>query len=150
RGPLISVLMPTFNVRNYVEKAIKSILDQSVTDFELIVQDDGSSDTTLAVVERLAASDGRIVVAPPFETNRGLVAARNALLAMAKGRFIAWMDADDAAMPDRFAKQVAYLESNPEVGALGTAIEYADEDMIAYRTERYSADPIRQAVEPEL
>lgn len=148
--PLVSVLMPTFNVHAYVERAIQSILEQTVGDFELIVQDDGSSDATLAVVERLAARDHRIVVAPPFATNRGVIAARNALLARAKGRFIAWMDADDASMPSRFARQLAFLDANPQVGAVGTAIEYADEELIGYRTESYSADPKRQAVDPEL
>jgi GT2 family glycosyltransferase len=60
------------------------------------------------------------------------------------------MDADDAAKPDRFAKQVTYLHAHPEVGALGTAIEYANENLIAYRTERYSTDPVRQAIDPEI
>jgi glycosyltransferase involved in cell wall biosynthesis len=148
--PLVSALMPTFNAGSYVEEAIQSILDQTVTDFELIVQDDGSTDTTLAVVEKLAARDRRIVVAETFGMNRGVIAARNALLAKARGRFIAWMDADDAAKPDRFARQLAYLEAHPGIGALGTAIEYADENLVAYRTERYSTDPVRQAIDPEI
>lgn len=149
-GPFVSVLMPTFNVQDYVEDAIQSVLCQTMRDFELIVQDDGSSDDTVAVVERLAALDARIILAPPFDRNRGVIAARNSLLERARGRYIAWMDSDDSVPPQRLATQLAYLEAHPDVGALGTSIEYADENMVPLRTERFSADPQQHAVDPQI
>lgn len=142
--------MPTFNVESYVAAAIGSILKQTHKNLELIVQDDGSSDGTVAVLRRLAEEDSRIVVLEPFEKNRGVIAARNALLERVRGEYVAWMDSDDGCRPDRLAIQLAFLEANPEIGAVGTAIEYADESLIPYRREKYSKDPKRQAVDPEI
>lgn len=146
KSPRISVLMPTFNVAPFVEAAIRSVLSQSYSDIELVIQDDGSDDGTTVILRRLAAIDDRIVMMTPFPKNRGLIAARNSLLLNARGEFIAWMDADDTCAPQRLALQIAFLEGNPKVGAVGTAIEYADENMVAFRVERFTPDPRHQAV----
>jgi len=85
----VSVLMPTFNVAPYVGTAVNSILEQTYRNHELLIQDDGSRDGTLDVVQTLAQSDNRVRVLAPFPANRGVVAARNALLEAAQGDFVA-------------------------------------------------------------
>ena len=147
--PEVSVLMPTFNVQKYVEEAIKSVLAQSRRNFELLVQDDGSMDGTVAVVRRLAAADKRLIL-PPFPENRGVIAARNSLLSVARGKYIAWMDSDDSCHPERLDIQIRFLEANPDFGAVGTGIALADEELRPFRRETYSRDPARQAVDPEI
>ena len=107
--PLISVLMPAFNVEQYVGPAIESILKQSFTNFELIVLDDGSSDGTAKMIDRY--SDPRLTKIFLTE-NKGLVNARNTLVGMARGEYIAFLDSDDLADPDRLQLQLNYLQNN--------------------------------------
>jgi glycosyltransferase involved in cell wall biosynthesis len=107
--PLISVLMPAFNVDQYVGQAIDSVLKQSFTNFELIVLDDGSSDGTAKVIDRY--SDTRLTKIFLTE-NKGLVNARNTLVGMARGDYIAFLDSDDLADPNRLELQLKYLQSN--------------------------------------
>lgn len=147
---LISVLMPAFNAAAHVAELIASILGQTHDTLELLVQDDGSSDATLAIVRAIAARDQRIRVLPPFASNRGLIEARNALLAAARGSFVAWQDADDISAPDRLARQLAFLEANQGLAGVGTGIVYVSEDGKALREETFSADPVRQATDPHL
>jgi glycosyltransferase involved in cell wall biosynthesis len=147
---LVSVLMPTFNVAAYVGEAIKSILEQTWRDLELLVQDDGSTDGTLAVTREMAQSDARVRVLEPFAVNRGVVAARNALVQSAKGEFIAWMDSDDISKPDRIERQIKFLNAKPEFGAVGTAIQRIDRNGVPLRVETFSGDPQRQAQHPFL
>lgn len=108
-NPLISVLMPAFNVEEYVGPAIESILNQTYANFELIVLDDGSSDGTVGIID--AYSDTRLkkVFLPE---NKGLVSARNVLVGMAQGEYIAFLDSDDLADPRRLELQLQYLRSN--------------------------------------
>ncbi|MCJ2183837.1 glycosyltransferase [Novosphingobium sp. 1949] len=115
--PRISVLMTAYNVEPYVGAAIESILAQSVPDFELLVLDDRSSDATGAVIARHAASDSRMRIVPTRE--KGRVPGLNTLLAEARAPWIAIMDSDDIALPDRFEKQLAFLDAHPECGVLG-------------------------------
>lgn len=120
----ISVLMPVYNAERYLRKAVESILAQTYRDFELISVDDGSSDRSKEILESYAARDSRVrVISRP---NTGIVGALNDGLAAAKGEFIARMDADDIALPGRFAAQIAYLREHPETVALGTAVEIID------------------------
>lgn len=105
--PLVSVVMPAYNAAAYLAEAIQSVLRQSLADLELIVIDDGSTDGTADLMASLA--DDRLVVIR-HETNQGVVAARNTAIDRARGRYIALLDADDIAAPDRLAKQVAMLE----------------------------------------
>ena len=117
RLPKVSVFIPAYNVEKYIAEAIQSILDQTFTDFELIVINDGSTDKTSEIVKSF--NDPRIVFIENKE-NQKLVRVRNQGLEMARGEYLALMDADDISMPQRLAKQVAFLDANPEVGILGT------------------------------
>jgi glycosyltransferase involved in cell wall biosynthesis len=113
--PAISVLMPAYNAAATIGVAIRSILNQSFGDFELLVCDDGSSDDTIRVAEGIADSRMRII---RHGTNRGVAATRNTLLREARGAYIAWLDADDIALPGRLERQHAYLEAHTEVDLL--------------------------------
>lgn len=106
--PLLSVLMPVFNAEAYVGQAVESILGQSFQDFEFIIIDDGSTDNSLSILKRYAAQDARINLVS--RENRGLVATLNEGIALARGEWIARMDADDVAIPGRFRLQLAALE----------------------------------------
>jgi glycosyltransferase involved in cell wall biosynthesis len=123
-SPLISVLMPVHNAERFVAEAVESILAQTFSDFELLIVDDGSTDGSRAILERLAALDGRIRLVS--RTNRGLVATLNELLGMARGDLVARMDADDVALPGRFALQVAFLGGHPEVVCVGGQVQETD------------------------
>lgn len=106
--PLVSVSMPAFNAEHYIAEAIESMLAQSYKNFELIVCDDGSSDNTRDIINRY--DDPRIVKIFS-KVNRGLIATRNEIASVAKGKYLALLDADDLAFPDRLALQVSYLEA---------------------------------------
>lgn len=111
--------MPVYNGACYLSEAIDSILGQSVADFELIIIDDGSDDSTPDILADYARRDHRIkVISRP---RRGLVASLNELLGHARGEFIARMDADDIALPERFALQLEFLAGNPDVVCVGGA-----------------------------
>lgn len=109
----ISVIIPTFNMGWCIESAIQSVLDQQMSDTEIIVVDDGSTDDTLA---RLSSFGNRITLIR--QTNRGLSAARNAGLRLASGTFLAFLDADDRLLPEKLARQCAYLSEHPEIGVV--------------------------------
>lgn len=122
--PRISVLMPVYNGGTFLSQAIDSILAQSFADFEFLILDDGSTDATPAALAYYAGRDKRIrIISRP---NRGLVASLNELLALARGEFIARMDADDIALPERFAWQVEFLNRHPEVVCVGGACMMID------------------------
>jgi len=116
RTPRVSLLMPVFNGTRYLHEAIGSILDQTFTDFEFIIVDDGSTDHSMHIAQ--ACGDIRVRVITLSHV--GLVAARNRALSEARGKYIAWMDADDVSHPDRLSKQVVFMESHPHVVMLGT------------------------------
>jgi glycosyltransferase involved in cell wall biosynthesis len=117
KKPLVSVLMCVFNAENYLDEAIESILQQTFSDFEFIILDDGSKDNSLKIIQKHAARDPRIKVIS--RENRGIIPSRNELLAASKGEYIAVMDADDIALPNRFNLQVQYLRSHQEVLGVG-------------------------------
>lgn len=107
-APLISVLMPAYNSEKYIAESIQSILDQTLTDFELRIINDGSTDGTAAIIDKF--TDPRIIKTHRTQ-NEGLVATRNALIEQARGKYIAYLDNDDIAFPDRLAKQYDFLEA---------------------------------------
>ncbi|WP_300490485.1 glycosyltransferase family 2 protein [Flavobacterium sp.] len=117
--PVLSVIIPVYNAEKYLQETIDSILKQSFTDFELIVLNDKSTDTSKSIIEKNAAADSRIIFVDKIE-NVGPARLRNEGFTTAKGEFIALMDADDIAMPDRFSKQIEFLKKNPEIGVCGT------------------------------
>lgn len=120
--PRVSVIMPAYNAERFIGEAINSILNQTYRDFELIIISDGSTDLTPSIIKQYAKQDKRIRF---FNNrrNRGLVYVLNMGLRKARGEYIARMDADDISRTTRFEKQVAYLDTNPDVGVLGTVIE---------------------------
>lgn len=105
---LLSVLMPVYDCDQFVQAAIDSILNQTFRDFEFIIIDDGSKDRTAEIVEAAAARDPRIRVIS--RENRGIVPSLNEALEQATGTLVARMDGDDISLPDRFSRQVAYLQ----------------------------------------
>jgi glycosyltransferase involved in cell wall biosynthesis len=124
-NPTISVLMPVYNGEQYLAQAVESILAQTFADFEFIIINDGSTDTSLKILEDYAAKDKRVRLIS--RENRGLARTLNEMISEAKGEFIARMDADDIAMPERFAHQVAFLRREPGVVCVGSAHEVIDE-----------------------
>jgi glycosyltransferase involved in cell wall biosynthesis len=120
------VLLPVWNGEVFLAQAIESMLRQTFSSFELIVMDDGSTDRTAAIAEEFASRDDRVrVLRRPHE---GLPGTLNAGIAVARGEYVARMDADDISIPERLQKQVAYLDAHPACVALGAWIEVLDEE----------------------
>jgi len=120
KAPTISVVMSMYNQEKYVQESIESVLNQTFTDFELIVIDDGSTDTSPQIVTKF--TDPRIRY---FSNGRnlGIVATSNRGLGLAQGKYIARIDSDDLAHAERFELQVKFLESRPEIGLVGSYFE---------------------------
>jgi hypothetical protein len=118
--------MNVFNGERFLREAIESILGQRFPDFEFIAIDDGSTDETAAILDAYAQKDSRLQVYQ--QENRGMSAANNRGCALARGKYIAHLDADDVAMPDRLERQIAFLENHEKVGLLGGAIEEIDHE----------------------
>ena len=116
--PAVSVVMSVYNGERFLGEAVESVLAQSFGDFEFLALDDGSTDATPDILEHYAARDARL--RPIVRENRGLIASLNQLIGEARAPLIARMDADDACMPERFARQVAFMAANPDYGVVGT------------------------------
>jgi len=116
--------MPVWNATRYLEEAIDSILNQTFSDFEFIIVDDGSTDRTLDLLRQYEKMDSRICIIT--RPNSGIVGALNDGIKAAKSNIIARMDSDDNALPERFNRQFSYLEKNPNCVILGTSIYYMD------------------------
>ncbi|TDF66161.1 glycosyltransferase family 2 protein [Cupriavidus sp. L7L] len=119
--PKVSVVMPVYNGEKYVRSAIESILAQSFVDFELLVIDDGSTDQTARIIRELVDRDPRVKVI--HQANGGIVSALNRGLDLARGKYIARMDADDEALPDRLQLQCELMDMNEAVVACGSFYE---------------------------
>jgi glycosyltransferase involved in cell wall biosynthesis len=141
----LTVVMPTFNAARTVEEAIRSILTQTYENWVLLVIDDGSTDDTLQICERLAAKDSRIVVMSV--SPRGLCGVLNLGLRLSRGQLIARMDAHGVSYPTRFSRQVQFLLSNPSVKVLGTwgdLINVAGKSVQKVRTGPANLDELNQ------
>jgi glycosyltransferase involved in cell wall biosynthesis len=123
--PSISVLLPAYNSEAFLAKAIQSVLDQDYRDFELLVINDGSTDGTEAVIRSFTDPRIRYVF---NETNSGLIFTLNKGIELAKGKYIARMDADDICLPDRFMQQYTMLENNPAISMVAAPIIFIDEN----------------------
>jgi glycosyltransferase involved in cell wall biosynthesis len=117
--PMISVVMTAYNEEKYIAEAIDSILNQTYPDFEFIIVNDGSTDRTEEII--LSYKDPRIVYIKNTQ-NLKLIASLNKGLDAAKGKYVARMDSDDISMPDRFEKQVQFMENHPEIGISGAQL----------------------------
>lgn len=122
-APQVSVLLPFKDAAATLERAIISIIEQTHEDLELLLVDNGSSDDGRVGAKKWCDRDARVRVIE--EPNIGIAHALNPGLAVAQGHYIARMDADDVAHPERLARQVAYLDAHPWVGVLGTATQFA-------------------------
>jgi len=125
--PKVSVIMGVYNGAHRVERAVESIIRQTFDDFEFIICDDGSSDGTDVVLEKLSFQDNRIIILKNGK-NLGLAQTLNNCLAVAKGEYIARMDDDDISHPTRFEEQVSFLDSHPEYAVVGTSCNLYDEN----------------------
>ena len=123
--PLVSVAMVVCNVERFLAEAIESILNQTFRDFEFIIVDFGSTDGSQSIVRRYQEKDKRIQFHVIPHCN--LAEARNACCFRARGKYLALLDADDVALPDRLARQVYYLDRHPDVAILGGANELINE-----------------------
>lgn len=120
--PLVSVIIPTYNREKYVVEAIESVLVQTYKNLEIIVVDDGSTDGTEKILEPYR---DRVVYI--YQENQGPSAARNTGIRRANGQFIAFLDSDDLWLPEKLEVQVAYMETNPEVGLVHTGKLHREE-----------------------
>ncbi len=138
--PQVSVVMPVYNGEMYLAEAIDSILEQTFADFELLVVDDGSTDESAAIVQACKERDSRIRFIQ-LARNVGMADARNRGVAAATGQYIAMMDSDDISLPQRLQKQVAFLQSRPDIGALGAGARVMNHDMT---THLFDFETLRQ------
>lgn len=133
--------MPAFNAASYIGEAIISVLGQTYTDFELLIVDDGSVDTTINVIESFKDSRIRLVQ----QSHSGVAVSLNNGLQLAKGKYIARFDADDICLPDRLMKQVDFLDQHPEHILTGSDAEYiaeSGEHLFNFTCTGYSHDEI--------
>ena len=123
---MISVLMTVYNNESYIEKAIRSVLAQTYSDFEFVIIDDGSMDRSVEMIRSFRDSRIRFY---QNDKNIGQSPSLNKGLAFTRRPFVARMDADDIALPKRLEKQIAFaLEKEPVFGAIGTQIQFIDAD----------------------
>lgn len=136
--PLISVVMPVYNGAPYLGAAIESILTQTQSDFEFIIADDGSTDDSAAIIHTFATRDARI--RPLFLEHGGQATAGNACVMTARGRWLARMDADDLALPERLAIQLAWLQqSQVAIGGCAYVKQFGHDARILWFPESHSA-----------
>jgi glycosyltransferase involved in cell wall biosynthesis len=125
--PMVSVLMPVFNVDRYLGRAIESILDQTHANLELVIHLDAPTDDSAAIAQRYADSDDRVVLVGNGE-NVGVSIGLNRAASVARGSFLARMDADDIARPQRLSTQLEFLSSHPAVVVVGSDALHINED----------------------
>ncbi|MGC4031252.1 MAG: glycosyltransferase [Tepidisphaeraceae bacterium] len=122
--PAVSVILAAYNAEKYLAEAVDSILAQTFTDFELLLIDDGSKDSTPRIVAEYGRRDSRVV--PISRPNKGLTRTLNEGIERAAAPLLARMDADDVAEPTRFEKQVAYFNEHPECVCVGSRVTLID------------------------
>lgn len=127
KSPRISVVMPVYNTERYLRQATESILNQTFRDFEFIIIDDCSTDSSPEIIQEYAGKDRRIRV---LHNSRNLnnARARNRGIKVATGKYVAQMDSDDISLPNRLKKQFKFMEEHPEVVVSGGAVELIDEN----------------------
>jgi cellulose synthase/poly-beta-1,6-N-acetylglucosamine synthase-like glycosyltransferase len=121
---MVSVVMTVFNGERFLPEAVESILDQGFRDFEFIIIDDGSTDCSASILDSYQHSDARIRVC--HEEHAGLIKSLNRGCELARGKYLARMDADDVAVQSRLGWQVDFMEVHQEIGVLGAAVEWID------------------------
>lgn len=135
-NPDVSVVMPVYNSARYLPLAIESILNQTYRNFELIIVDDGSTDSSYRLISKKAEKDKRIIILRN-KTNIGICQSLNKGLKQARGKYIARMDGDDWSYPDRLETQLTFMKSHADVVLCGSAIEVCDENLKVKNQRRY-------------
>ncbi|MBD2345357.1 glycosyltransferase family 2 protein [Anabaena subtropica] len=128
--PKVSIVIPAYNAMAYLPTTLETVFQQTFTDFEILIINDGSSDNIIDWVSSLTDSRIRLIT----QENQGLTGAHNTGVIEAKGEYIAFLDADDLWEPSKLEKQVSYLDKNPEVGLVDTWVMLIDEDGISTGT----------------
>lgn len=147
--PIISIVMPVYNGETFLTEAIDSVLSQTFPDFELIIVNDGSTDNSGSLVHSYTDSRIRVI---DFHEKRGCFPARNAGMRVARGKYIAVMDADDRCFPKRLEIQFRFLEENPGIGLIGGAFKLLNENqpippMSIYKVDQISTFMINQWID---
>ena len=127
--PEVSVVMPVYNAEKYLRDAIESILNQSFRNFEFFIIDDASTDKSVEIIKSF--SDNRIFLIQKA-VNSGYTDSLNMAIKLAKGKYIARMDADDISLKNRFLMQYQYMESNTSVLVLGTFFNVIGSNIITH------------------
>ena len=136
----VSVVMPVYNSKSTIERAIDSILMQTYTDFEFIIINEASTnDGTTEILERYAREDERIHLIQKKNEKKGVATSLNIGLREATGKYIARMDADDYSYPTRFQRQIEYMEANPQISICGAQMKVFNSEK--YHLSEYSCDP---------
>lgn len=125
--PLVSVIMAAYNAERHISASIESVINQTYANFELLVINDGSSDRTQSIIEEFCKRDSRIKLINN-DKNLFVIKSRNIGIENAKGKYLAILDADDLAFPNRLEKQVEFLENNPDVFLIGSSAHIIDEN----------------------
>lgn len=139
-SPSLTVIMPVFNTARYVAQAIESVLTQTFSDFELLIVDDGSTDESLAVARGFQDSRIRVFA---NKSNIGKVAVCNDALSQSRGKYVTVHDSDDYSSPDRFQRQILFLEAHPEFAMCGTWFYEIDQSGSVVREIDLESDPDR-------
>lgn len=121
----VDIMMPAYNAAATVREAVQSLLAQTMADLRVVIVDDGSTDDTPTILADLAAQDPRVHVIR--KVNDGIVEARNDALRACDAEFVACLDADDTALPDRLERQLAYLTQHPDCAGIGGLVDHIDE-----------------------
>lgn len=124
--PLISVIMPCYNMASYVSDSIKSVIAQTYPHWELLIVDDASSDETVNIIKSYAQADSRIKFAIKKQ-NSGISDTRNQCIQMAQGQFLAFLDADDIWHPEKLEKQLSFMLAK-SIGFTYSTYDWIDED----------------------
>ena len=142
--PKVSVVIPTYNRARYICRAINSVLSQTFTDYEIIIVDDGSTDNTKKI---LAQYGNRIVYLA--QSNQGISASRNRGIAVARGKYIAFLDSDDEWLPEKLAIQVDMLEKNEKLGLVCSRMLILDGDgkQRGYKPEERTGKNFKELIE---
>lgn len=142
--PHITVIMPVFNGRHFIEEAVRSVINQTFKSFELLIIDDGSVDSSWEIIQKLQAEYPRFIRSFKLSSNGGAFKATNYALRFARGEFIALMDCDDISHPERFQRQIKFFKENPDVAILGTQAVVINQngEVIGYKKVPKSHDEI--------
>ena len=153
---LISVIIPTYNRAHCITRALASVKEQGISDLEVVIGDDASTDDTVAIVKALMP-DAKVVCLP---VNQGASAARNAALKLAKGDLLAFLDSDDEWLPSKLEQQIKFLQEHPEIGLCGSGhllackdgsmVEFPGKNPPDWRRELHSAESFHGACTPLL